>query len=111
MKSLSLAIPGGYNFNPPANIPYGGTGELSVILNTAFVLVVIAAVIICLIVLIWAGFDWIMSEGDKQKVSSARNKFAFAIIGLVVVFVSFFIINLVYGFFLNSSLSFLIGSS
>ena len=42
-----------------------------------------------------------MSEGDKQRVSSARQKVVWAIIGLLVVFFAFLIINAIYNFLLG----------
>lgn len=34
--------------------------------------------------LIWGGIDWVMSEGDKQKYESARNKITAALAGFAV---------------------------
>jgi hypothetical protein len=34
--------------------------------------------------LIWGGIDWIMSEGDKQKNESARNKITAALAGFAI---------------------------
>ena len=41
----------------------------------------------------------ITSGGDKQKVVNARQKLTFAVVGLIVVFMSFFIVNLIGGLF------------
>ena len=48
-----------------------------------------------MIMVIWGAVDWILSGGDKEKVSSARKKMTHAIIGLVLLSLSFVIINLV----------------
>jgi hypothetical protein len=56
--------------------------------------------------LIWGGFDWITSEGDKQKVANARQRLAMAIIGLIVVFLSFMIVNIVSTFFFGAGAHF-----
>ena len=40
-------------------------------------------------------FQWITSGGDKQKVADARNHIIAAIIGLIIIALSFVIINVV----------------
>lgn len=44
---------------------------------------------------IWGALDWILSGGDKEKVANARKKMTHAIIGLVLLALSFVIINIV----------------
>lgn len=44
---------------------------------------------------VWGAVDWIMSGGDKEKVSNARKKMTNAIIGLVLLSLSYVIISLV----------------
>lgn len=62
-------------------------------------LLILAAIILSLLYLIWGGFDWITSEGNKQKLDQARQKIVFAIIGLIVVFLAFFVVNVISSFF------------
>jgi fatty acid desaturase len=45
------------------------------------------------------GFEWIFSQGDKQKVAQARQRLTMSVIGLILIFLSFMIINILYGFF------------
>lgn len=104
MNYLSLSIPGANGnpipVKPPGSIPSGG---ITFTLNNALVvfldLFIITAVILALFFLIWGGFDWMTSGGDKQKLASARQKITFAIVGLIIVFLAFFIINLISYFF------------
>lgn len=42
---------------------------------------------------LWGAVDWILSGGDKEKVSNARKKMTNAIIGLVLLALSFAIIR------------------
>jgi len=49
--------------------------------------------------LILGGFEWIFSQGDKQKVAQARQRLTMSVIGLILIFLSFMIINILYGFF------------
>lgn len=69
--------------------------NFNTIVRTAIQLLFIAAVIVATIFLIWGGIKWITSGGDKGKVEEARNTIIGAIIGLVIAFATFFILNIV----------------
>lgn len=56
-------------------------------------------VIASIFFLLWGGIQWIISEGDKQKVAAARARITYAIIGLIVSLLSFFIISIIGKFF------------
>lgn len=60
----------------------------------------IIATIVALLYLIWGGFKWLTSGGDKGAVQQAREHIVAAIIGLVIIFLSYFILNIVLSFFL-----------
>ncbi len=64
--------------------------------------ILIVAIIIALFYLIWGGIKWVMSGGDKGNVETARNQIIAAIIGLIVIFLAWFVINLVLNFFLGT---------
>ncbi len=59
----------------------------------AFIIVV--AFLAALLFIVIGAFQWITSGGDKQKVADARNHIIAAVIGLVVIALSFVIINVV----------------
>lgn len=59
----------------------------------------IIAVIVAIFFLVWGGIKWIMSSGDKAKVESARNTIIGGIIGLIFVFLAYFIVQVVAGLF------------
>jgi hypothetical protein len=61
------------------------------LLNGVFVI----AIIVALGYLIYGGVKWIISQGDKSKVQEARSHIIAAIIGLIIVFLSYFIITLI----------------
>jgi len=91
----TLKLPGGQTINTPNGIPCGGIDVTSNAIGNAITLMLIIAVILSLIFIIIGGLQWIQSGGDKQKVAKARARITYAIIGLIVAFVSFFIINIV----------------
>lgn len=47
--------------------------------------------IILLFVIIWGGYDFLLSQGEADKVSSARSKITAGIIGIVLLFLSYLI--------------------
>ncbi|OGK19367.1 hypothetical protein A3D80_00545 [Candidatus Roizmanbacteria bacterium RIFCSPHIGHO2_02_FULL_40_13b] len=69
--------PGAFNVDPV----YG----LGKIITTGIQLVLAAAGIMLLFYLMWGGFDWLMSGGDKEKLMQAQQKLTNAIIGLFVI--------------------------
>ena len=55
----------------------------------------IAATIVALFLVIYTGIKFINSGGDPKSIDSAKKMLTFALIGLIVVFLSFFIINFI----------------
>ena len=99
MKLLTLTLTGP-DGNPieilaPPGIPSGGIVDAGTITGNAVSILFAIGVILALFYLIYAGIQWTMSGGDKQKIAAARNKIIYAIIGLLVIFFSIFIVNLV----------------
>ncbi|MCL6096888.1 MAG: hypothetical protein M1444_04410 [Patescibacteria group bacterium] len=68
---------------------------VGIVINILFVI----AVIIALVFLIYGGIKWIISGGDKSALDSARNHIVAAIIGLIIVFLAYFVIQVILGFF------------
>lgn len=75
-------------------------GVVGTVINFIFVL----ATIIALFYLIYGGLKWILSEGDKSAVETARSHIVASIVGLIVIFLAYFIINVLLGFFVGQSI-------
>ena len=75
------------------------TRDLGQVLGFVVTIAFVIAVLIALFFLLWGGIKWITSGGDKGGVEAARNQIIAAVIGLIIVFLSFFILNLVLGLF------------
>jgi hypothetical protein len=73
--------------------------DAGVIIRYGVTIAIIAAIILALFFLIWGGLQWITSGGDKAKLEGARKTLTFAVIGLIVVFLGFFIVNTLGRFF------------
>lgn len=103
MRLLSLTIGGtngqSYNVKAPGGVPTGGLDVLTVAIQNILTILLGAGVILALFFLIFGGIKWITSGGEKEGVESARKMITFSIIGLVIVFLSFFILNFVGGIF------------
>lgn len=82
--------------NYKVGVPAPANGNLiGIILKNAISLLFIVGGIGTLVFFIWGALDWILSGGDKEKVASARKKMTNAIIGLVLLSLSYFIVGLV----------------
>lgn len=77
-----------------------GTGDIGKVVGTAVNFIFVIAALIALAYLIYGAIKWIISEGDKSNVETARNQIVAAIIGLVIIALSYLIINVIIGFFL-----------
>ena len=74
----------------PENL-FGDTGVFKQVTNTILYIVGIIAVIMLII----GGIKYVISGGDAKKVTDAKNTVLYAIIGLVVCFLAFAIVNFV----------------
>lgn len=69
------------------------------VVSTAITIILILTTIIAIFYIIYGGIKWILSRGDKEAVENARNHIVAAVVGLIIAFLAFFIINIVVGFF------------
>lgn len=82
------------SFNTLCNISADGA-----LIQTLLTLAFVIATLIALAFLIYGGIKWITSGGDKSAVEGARNMIVAALVGLVIVFLSYLILNFVLNFF------------
>ena len=75
-----------------------GAGAISQFLSNLISLIYLFAAIILVFMLMWGAFEWITSEGEKEKLDSARKKIINALIGMVLLALVFAIIR-VFGMF------------
>lgn len=65
----------------------------------------VGGILIALGFLIYGGFKWITSGGEKTALEEARNHIVASIVGLVIIFLSYFILNLIVFFFTGKGLT------
>jgi hypothetical protein len=66
---------------------------------TLITLLFVLAILIAVVYLIWGGIKWIMSGGDKNALQTAREHVIAAILGLIIVFLVYFLLNLLLNWF------------
>lgn len=100
MKNLiTLNIPGDTDLEGIEGMPDKGFTSLRELITWGMTMLMIGASLLCLMLLILGGIQWITSGGDKAGIEAARNRIIYAIIGLIIIFSSFLIIRTVSGLF------------
>ena len=94
---LSLTFPGiTGQITPPAGVPTGGLSTSGVniigVLVTMFFLI---SLLYAAWILVVGGFNWIMSQGDKQKLQKTHSQILYAILGIVIMLLAFFVVNVI----------------
>lgn len=70
-----------------------GAAGISQFLSNLIALFYAVAAIVLIFMILWGAFDWITSEGDKEKLQSAQRKIINAIIGIVLFGIAFAVIQ------------------
>jgi len=80
---------------PPVAIQNFGFGALgiSTFLSNLIALIYVVAIVVLIFMILWGAFDWITSEGEKEKIEAARGKIIHAIIGILLFAAAFAIIQ------------------
>ncbi len=103
MKLAEFSIPGGPEPGStsmplaiPTGIPVGGlqTSGMALI-HVALGWFLYIGITIAVVVTIFSGIQWIMSRGDAIKIAEIRRRIFFIVIGVVLIVLAYFIMNLV----------------
>ena len=83
------------------NAEKAGISDISAdqVFNNGINIALYAAGIIAVLVIIIAGFYFMVAAYDPQKIAIAKNAILYAVIGLIVVLLAFVIVNFVVGRF------------
>ncbi len=71
-----------------------GAGGISKFLSNLVALFFSLAAVVLIFMLLWGAFDWMTSEGDKEKLGAAQRKIISAIIGIVLFAITFAVIQI-----------------
>lgn len=77
----------------------GGSAFFSALIPKAVTLVLIGGSLIFFFILVAGAIQWISSGGDKQALEGARSRITQAIVGLLILFASFALIQFMESFF------------
>ncbi len=80
--------------NGQGNDPVQSVGGLFTFLIRA---VISIAALVTLVYMLWGGFDWVTSNGEKEKIQKAQMKITYAVIGIIFIILSFSIFGVVAG--------------
>lgn len=75
---------------PPARL-----GNIGAILNVILPLLILGAALLFLVMFLLAGFQWLTAGGSMENAKKAQKTMSFAVIGLVVVVVSYTAVKLI----------------
>lgn len=73
--------------------------QFSGIIGAAILLILIIAAVVFFFMLVVGGVRWITSGGDKAQTEAARGQITAALVGLVIIFAAWAIVQLVSIFF------------
>ena len=94
-----LAQAGTINIGAGGQFSALNTITITTIISALIVIILVIAALVFLFMLILGGIKYITSGGDKGATEAARSQITAALIGLVIVFAAWAIINLVSAFF------------
>lgn len=89
--ALSWTVPNPFSFN------VSGENALQVVVANLINIAFMAAGIVAVIYLIIGGFRYVTSSGNAEQTEAAKMTIMNAIIGLIVIFISFLIVNYILG--------------
>jgi hypothetical protein len=86
--------------SPPAAMNVGGADPVQGVgklIGFGIQMFIMIAGLFLLIYLLWGAFDWIVSNGEKERITKAQSKITNALIGMLLIFVVLTIFNLLAG--------------
>ena len=91
MEKLALELPGGYTIEDPLAGKFVTIGD---IINKLLPYTFRLAGLIMFLILIWGGFELLTSAGNPEKVKSAQGKITSAIVGFIIIFAAYWIVQI-----------------
>ncbi|MFA6017187.1 MAG: hypothetical protein WC744_03820 [Patescibacteria group bacterium] len=86
--------------SPPAAMNLGGNDPaqgLGNFIGFGIQMFILVAGMFLILYLLWGAFDWIVSNGDKERLTKAQAKITNALIGILLVFIVLTIFNVLAG--------------
>ncbi|OGK15353.1 hypothetical protein A2774_03415 [Candidatus Roizmanbacteria bacterium RIFCSPHIGHO2_01_FULL_39_12c] len=90
---------GGQCIDGPLPTGPKGINTIGDLVNRVVQFLIPLAAVILLLVFIWGGYDFMMSQGNPERVKSAQAKLTTGVIGLVLLLLSFAVVRLISSIF------------
>lgn len=106
MKTLGFAV-GGTPIQLPGqiNTAYNNSGAFGEnVIQLGIDVLIFAAVFLTFGFVLYGGWKWMTSQGDKKAISEARDTIIWSVVGIMVVLLAFLAVNVVLHFFQVPSL-------
>ncbi len=84
-----------FKIKPPTDFGVNPETPFQSILSNVIMIVFIVATLAVLFMLIFGALQWILSGGEKEKVSQARGRITNALIGFAILALAFLIVTVV----------------
>lgn len=92
-NQFALKLPGADIPNPPGF--KAEFTDLSSIVTQAIPILFSIAGILLLLYLLLGGFNYLTAMGDPKKAAAGRQKITYAILGFIIIFVSFWLVQII----------------
>lgn len=101
MSLMNLAVMAAEEIQLKPTGEFSALGDLSIggIVSGFIRLILVVAALVFFFILVIGGISWITSGGDKAKTEESRNRITAALVGLVIVFAAWAIVQLINVFF------------
>lgn len=80
----------------------GGTGGLPAFISNIISLITLVAGLALLFNFVFAGLQWVTSQGEPKQIENARNKIFFSIIGMVIIAAAYVVTAIISRIFFGS---------
>ncbi|HEX7042525.1 MAG TPA: hypothetical protein VF189_04700 [Patescibacteria group bacterium] len=78
--------------------------DLGKVIANAINLLFVVAALLALGFLILGGIKWLTSQGEKEGIGKARETIVAAVVGLIIIFLSYLIVNFILNLFVGVNL-------
>jgi len=94
MRKLALTLPGNYRIENPEGMNFGSGTKITHLINSLLPTVFYLAGLILFIMIIIGGFGMLTSGGSPEKIKAAQGKITSAVIGFVIIFISYWLMRI-----------------
>lgn len=88
---LALKLPGGNEVPLPKELTDKGLVDLASIISGLLNITFYIAAFLAFYFLLWGAFQYILAKGNKENLAKARARITWALVGLLVVFLAYFL--------------------